>query len=88
MIAKIQELLEEVEKLQASNLEEVEALRIKYLSKKGSLNALMADFRNVPAEMKKEVGMKLNDLKAKAQEKIAALRRPWTRKTAAPTNWT
>ena len=72
MIAKIQELLEEVEKLKASNLEEVEALRIKYLSKKGSLNALMADFRNVPAEMKKEVGMKLNDLKAKAQEKIAA----------------
>ena len=60
MIAKIQELLEEVEKLKASNLEEVEALRIKYLSKKGSLNALMADFRNVPAEMKKEVGMKLN----------------------------
>ena len=74
MIAKIQELLEEVEKLQASNLEEVEALRIKYLSKKGSLNALMADFRNVPAEMKKEVGMKLNDLKAKAHEKIAALK--------------
>lgn len=69
MIAKIQELLEEVEKLKASNLEEVEALRIKYLSKKGSLNALMADFRNVPAEMKKEVGMKLNDLKFKAQEK-------------------
>ena len=73
MIAKIQELLEEVEKLQASNLEEVEALRIKYLSKKGSLNALMADFRNVPAEMKKEVGMKLNDLKAKAQEHSSEL---------------
>mgnify|MGYP000650563170 FL=1 len=70
MIAKIQELLEEVEKLKASNLEEVEALRIKYLSKKGSLNALMADFRNVPAEMKKEVGMKLNDLKAKARKKL------------------
>ena len=74
MIAKIQELLEEVEKLKASNLEEVEALRIKYLSKKGSLNALMADFRNVPVEMKKEVGMKLNELKAKTQEKIAALK--------------
>ena len=73
MIAKIQELLEEVEKLKASNLEEVEALRIKYLSKKGSLNALMADFRNVPAEMKKEVGMKLNDLKAKAQEHSSEL---------------
>ncbi len=74
MIARIQELLEEVENLKASSLEEVEALRIKYLGKKGSLNALMADFREVPAGMKKEVGMKLNGLKAKAQEKIAALK--------------
>lgn len=74
MIAKIQELLEEVEKLHAANAEEVEALRIKYLSKKGVLNALMADFRSVPAELKKEVGMKLNELKNKTQEKIAALK--------------
>ena len=74
MIAKIQELLDEVENLQASGAEEVEALRIKYLSKKGCINALMADFRNVPAEQKKEVGMKLNELKNKAQEKINALK--------------
>ena len=74
MIAKIQELLAEVEQLQASNVEEVEVLRIKYLSKKGAINDLMADFRNMPAEMKKEVGMKLNELKNKAQEKIAALK--------------
>ena len=88
MIAKIQELLEEVEKLKASNLEEVEALRIIYLSKKGSLNALMADFRNVPAEMKKEVGMKLNDLKAKAQEKIAALKEAVDTQDCGTENWT
>ena len=74
MIAKIQELLDEVENLQASGAEEVETLRIKYLSKKGCINALMADFRNVPAEQKKEVGMKLNELKNKAQEKINALK--------------
>ncbi len=74
MIARIQELLEEVEHLQASNAEEVEALRIKYLSKKGCINALMADFRNVPADQKKEVGMKINELKDKAQQKIAALK--------------
>lgn len=74
MIAKIQALLEEVEGLQATNAEEVEALRIKYLSKKGILNALMADFRNVAAEQKKEVGMKLNELKNATQEKIAALK--------------
>ena len=74
MTAKIQELLEEVEQLQASTKEEAEALRIKYLGKKGLINDLMADFRNVPAEMKKEVGMKLNELKNKAQEKITALK--------------
>ncbi|MGN0048833.1 MAG: phenylalanine--tRNA ligase subunit alpha [Bacteroides sp.] len=74
MIAKIEQLLQEVEALKASNAEELEALRIKYLSKKGAINELMADFRNVPAEQKKEVGMRLNELKNKAQEKIAALK--------------
>jgi len=74
MIEKIQKLIQEIGSLHASNMEEVEALRIKYLSKKGELNALMTDFRSVPAEMKKEVGMKLNELKSKAQERINQLR--------------
>ena len=63
MIARINELLQEVEALKAANAEELEALRIKYLSKKGAINELMADFRNVPADQKKEVGMRLNELK-------------------------
>ena len=74
MIAKINQLLQEVEALKAANAEELEALRIKYLSEKGAINDLMADFRNVAAEQKKEVGMRLNELKNKAQEKIAALK--------------
>ena len=74
MIARINELLQEVEALKAANAEELEALRIKYLSKKGAINELMADFRNVPADQKKEVVMRLNELKIKAQEKIAALK--------------
>ena len=74
MVAKINQLLQEVEALKAANAEELEALRIKYLSKKGAINDLMADFRNVAAEQKKEVGMRLNELKNKAQEKIAALK--------------
>ena len=74
MIDKIEELLKEVETLQAADAKEAEALRIKYLGKKGIINDLMADFRNVPADQKKEVGMKLNELKNKAQEKINALK--------------
>lgn len=74
MLAKIEELLQKVEELKASNKEELEALRIKYLSKKGTISALMADFRNVPADQKKEVGMKLNELKNRVQERIAGLK--------------
>lgn len=74
MIERIEALLKEIENLQAAGAAEAEALRIKYLSKKGVINALMADFRAVPAEQKKAVGMKLNELKSKAQEKIAALK--------------
>lgn len=58
----------------ASNAEEIEALRLKYLSKKGEINAVMADFRNVAAEQKKEVGMKINELKQTALERLNALR--------------
>lgn len=64
----------EVQDLKATTEQEVEALRIKYLSKKGLLNDLMADFRNVAADQKKEVGMKINALKTLATERINALR--------------
>ena len=74
MINKIQALMAEVENLTANSAEELEALRIKYLSKKGAINDLMADFRNVPAEQKKEVGMQLNALKTRATERIAELK--------------
>ena len=74
MLEKIQELMAEVEALQAKSATEVEALRIKYLSKKGKITALMADFRNVSADQKREVGIKINELKNKAQERINSLR--------------
>lgn len=74
MIEKIQKMKAEISGLQAHSSEEVEALRIKYLSKKGEISALMADFRNVPADMKKELGMKLNELKNAALDKINALK--------------
>ena len=60
MIEKIKHLLSEAENLQAHNAEELESLRLKYLSKKGLVNQLMADFRNVPAEQKREVGILIN----------------------------
>ena len=74
MLEKIKQLLEEVNALAAVTPEEAEALRIKYLSKKGEVSKLMEDFRSVPAEMKKEVGMRINELKARATERINELK--------------
>ena len=74
MIDKINKLLADIEDLKASNTQELEDLRIKFLSKKGSVSALMDDFRNVAAEEKKNIGMKLNELKSKAQDKIHQLK--------------
>ena len=74
MLEKIEQLIKEVNALKAASAEELESLRLKYLSKKGAINDLMADFRNVPAEQKREVGQKLNELKALAQDKINSLK--------------
>lgn len=74
ILDKIQLLLAEVQSMDARNADEIEALRLKYLSKKGEITSLMADFRNVAADQKKEVGMKINELKQTAVERLAALK--------------
>ena len=74
MIDKIKALKAEIEGLTASNAEEVEALRLKYLSKKGIVGQLMADFRDVPAEEKRTIGPAINEVKTLATDKINALK--------------
>ncbi|MBP3303388.1 phenylalanine--tRNA ligase subunit alpha [uncultured Duncaniella sp.] len=74
MIDKINQLKAEIEAATAASIDEVEALRIKYLSKKGAITALMQDFRTVPAEQKRELGQKLNELKTIATDRLTALR--------------
>ena len=71
---KIQALIEEINTLTASNMDEIETLRIKYLSRKGAINDLMADFRNVAPEEKRIYGPKINEVKQMAFDKINSLR--------------
>lgn len=71
---KIQSLLGEVADLQAADAKALEGLRIKYLSKKGVINGLMGEFRDVAPESKREIGMKLNELKTALQDKLNELR--------------
>lgn len=74
MLEKIEKLLKEINTITAKNVDEVEQLRLKYLSKKGMINTLMVEFRNIPAEEKKVVGKKINLLKQLTQERINSLR--------------
>ena len=78
LLEKIESLLNEVSSLSAKNADEVEQLRLKYLSKKGEINALMADFRDIAADQKKSIGVKINELKQTATEKINSLREQLT----------
>ncbi len=74
MLDKIRALLNEIEVLKAATREEVEELRIRYISKKGVVNQLFTEFKDVAPELKKEVGKSLNDLKEAAQQKINQLK--------------
>lgn len=74
MEEKIETLLNEVAGLNASDEKSLESLRIKYLGKKGIINDLMAEFRTVPSQEKRILGMKLNELKTSLQDKLASLR--------------
>ncbi|MBQ7631734.1 MAG: phenylalanine--tRNA ligase subunit alpha [Paludibacteraceae bacterium] len=71
---QIQSLLAQVEAMQASSAEEIEALRIQYLSKKGEITALFNDFRSVPSDQKRELGQLLNQLRQEAETRINAMR--------------
>lgn len=74
MLEKIRTLVQEIDALKASTAEEVEELRIRYISKKGIINQLFAEFKDVAPEIKREVGKSLNELKEAAQQKINQLK--------------
>ncbi len=71
---KIQNIKAEIESLKAQSVDDAEALRIKYLSKKGLVTALFDEFKTVPADLKREIGQNLNELKNLAQSRIAELK--------------
>ena len=67
---KINSLLQEIKDLSPTSKEDVEQLRIKYLSKKGEISLLFNDFKNVAGEEKRIMGQMLNQLKDIAQNKF------------------
>ncbi|MDE6493759.1 MAG: phenylalanine--tRNA ligase subunit alpha [Bacteroidales bacterium] len=67
---RIDSLLEEARKIKLSSLEESEKYRIRILGKKGEMNKLFEDFKQVEPELRKSIGQALNELKTAVQEAI------------------
>lgn len=74
MKEKISKYLKEVESFKADSLDQLEAFRIKFLSKKGQIPELFNEFKNVDPRDRKEMGQQINKLKNSVQEKIIALK--------------
>lgn len=75
MLEKIEKLLADARSFLATTPESVEEFRISYLGKKGYLNDLFGDFKNVSPELKREVGQQINELKNYVSEKVESLKK-------------
>ena len=82
----MQSIQSQIAQWQATTPQEVEALRIQFLSKKGEITALFNDFRTVPADQKRELGQLLNQLRQAAEARIAELRESATAQQVAAEN--
>lgn len=74
MIDQLKQHISEVERFSSDDPLAIEAFRIEYLGKKGLLNHYFSEFKNVPAEQKKEFGQVVNQLKEIATNKVSALK--------------
>jgi phenylalanyl-tRNA synthetase alpha chain len=65
---RIEDLKKQLEEISIESAEQLEEFRLKFLSKKGQLQGLFEDFKNVAKEDKPLVGNLINLLKNQAQE--------------------
>lgn len=69
---RIGQLMADVAAAEFSGADEVEAFRVAYLGRKGKMKDLMATFKEVPGDQKRELGPMLNALKQAVEDKVKA----------------
>ena len=74
MIGKLDEHISYIKNFKSKDIEEIESLKIQFLGRKGIINDLFSEFKNVPSDQKKEYGQKINELKNLAQIKYDELK--------------
>ncbi len=73
MLEKVKYLEKEIEKFQSRTKEDIEAFRLKYISRKGAITELFEELKNVASTEKKDLGRVLNELKKAAESKFKEL---------------
>ncbi|HET6544615.1 MAG TPA: phenylalanine--tRNA ligase subunit alpha [Chryseolinea sp.] len=73
MEERIHRLLSEVKAYFVQDKKDLEAFRMKYISKKGEISELFEELKKVSSDQKKNVGKVLNQLKQTAESKLAEL---------------
>ena len=88
MKEKVEALKAEISKFMATKNDELEAFRLKFISRKSMISELFNDMKGVAQEDRKEMGRQLNELKTNAQDKfkelIASLEKSNQEKSDAP----
>ena len=69
---KIHKYIDDVNNIVISDIEDAEDFQQKYLTKKGVLNQLFIEFKELPVSKKKQVGKLLNHLKQITTSKLAS----------------
>lgn len=73
MLNKLEEHIKYINSFSSKDINEIESFKIKFLGRKGFINDLFSEFKNVPVNQKKEVGQKINELKVLVQKKYEEL---------------
>ena len=73
MIDKLDEHFLYIKNFKSQKIDDIESLKIQYLVRKGIINDLFSNFKNVPTDQKKNYGQKINDLKVLVQTKYDEL---------------
>ena len=73
MIDKLDEHFLYIKNFKSQKIDDIESLKIQYLGRKGIINDLFSNFKNVPTDQKKNYGQKINDLKVLVQTKYDEL---------------
>lgn len=71
---RIDQLSQAIDQLVAKTAEEAEALRIEYLGRNGQITKLFDAFKELPSDLKRELGAPINAMKTKATSRIEELK--------------